>query len=146
MYRHFLIAIDGSEVANRALSQGIELAKLANAKVTFITITEPWVSIAPDQMIVGFPADMYDKAATAEASRILTEARSEAARLGLSFETLHIKDRYPAEAILEAAENLGCDLIVMGSHGRHGIARFLLGSQSAKVVAHSKKPVLICRS
>lgn len=146
MFHHFLIAIDGSEIANKALKQGIDLAKAAQAKITLISITEPWVSIAPDQMIVGFPAEMYENAAAAEATRILDNALNEGKRNGVSCESMHVKDRYPAEAILEVAENLGCDLIIMGSHGRHGIARFLLGSQSAKVVAHSNKPVLICRS
>lgn len=146
MYRHFLIAIDGSETAHKALQEGLDLAKVAQAKVTCITVSEPWVSIAPDQMIVGFPADTYDKAALAVASNILNHAFNECTIRGLNCDKIYIKDRYPAEAILETANNIGCDLIIMGSHGRHGIARFLLGSQSAKVVAHSTKPVLICRS
>lgn len=146
MYKHFLIALDGSDISKIALQQGLTLAKIAKAKITLLTITEPWASIAPDQMIVGFPSEMYENAACAEASRILTHAREVGKHMGLTCDTLHVKDRYPAEAILDIANTSDCDLIIMGSHGRHGLSRFLLGSQSTKVVAHSKKPVLICRS
>ena len=60
-------------------------------------------------------------------------------------ETLHVKNQFPAEGIIEAAKAQGCDLIVMASHGRRGLSRLLLGSQANRVVTQSTIPVLICR-
>ena len=68
-----------------------------------------------------------------------------AKQTGVTCETLHVKDQFPAEGIIETAKARGCDLIVMASHGRRGFARLLLGSQANKVVTHSTVPVLICR-
>ena len=68
-----------------------------------------------------------------------------AAEIGVSCETLHVKDRRPAEGIIETAKAKDCDLIVMGSHGRRGISRLVLGSQASEVVSHSTVPVLVCR-
>jgi nucleotide-binding universal stress UspA family protein len=60
-------------------------------------------------------------------------------------DTLHVKDQYPAEGIVEAAQARGCDLIVMASHGRRGLSKLLLGSQATRVLTHTDVPVLVCR-
>ena len=77
--------------------------------------------------------------------RLLAGVIEIASKLGVACETLHVKDRHPAEGIVETAKSRGCDLIVMASHGRRGLSRMLLGSQANKVVTHSAVPVLICR-
>lgn len=79
------------------------------------------------------------------ASKSLAGASDIAGRLGLSCGTLHVRDRFPAEGIVGAVTEKGCDLIVMASHGRRGLKRLLLGSVANEVVTHSTVPVLIRR-
>jgi nucleotide-binding universal stress UspA family protein len=68
-----------------------------------------------------------------------------AGRIGVACETVHVKDQFAAEGIVDEAKSRNCDLIVMGSHGRRGLARFVLGSQATRVLTHSTTPMLICR-
>lgn len=145
MYKHILIATDGSELAQKAIDQGFELAKALAAKVTAVTVTEPWIAVAPGEMAVAFPVEEYEKGAAANAARILSVVDAAARQSGVTCDTLHVKDQFPAEGIIETAKERGCDLIVMASHGRRGLTRLLLGSQANKVVTHSTVPVLICR-
>jgi nucleotide-binding universal stress UspA family protein len=145
MYTHLLIAIDGSVLAHGALEQGVALAKKLEAKVTIVTVTEPWQSVVVGDAIVGFPIDEYEKASAESASQILTKAKSVAIEAGVNCEIVHVKDSYPADGIIDTAEKHGCDLIVMASHGHRGITRLLLGSQANHVVTRSTVPVLICR-
>jgi nucleotide-binding universal stress UspA family protein len=145
MFKHILIATDGSDPSVKALAQGLSLAKSLAAQVTVVTVTEPWVTQVTGEAAFGFPSAEYDKAVTASAGQILSKAGEAAKQVGLSCATIHVKDRHPAEGILEAAKAKTCDLIVMGSHGRRGLTRLLLGSQAQNVVTHSAIPVLICR-
>ena len=87
----------------------------------------------------------YDQCTEAAAERTFWVVHQTAKRLGQACATLHIKNQYPAEGILETAQVKGCDLIVMASHGRRGFAKLLLGSQTARVVTLSSTPVLACR-
>lgn len=145
MYKHLLIATDGSELARKAVDHGLALAKALDAKVTVITVTEPWeVVVVPEAAVVLPPAD-YEASVAARAAKILADVSDVARKIGMSYETLHVKDRYPAEGIVEAAKEKGCDLIVMASHGRRGLRRLILGSAANEVVTHSTIPVLICR-
>jgi nucleotide-binding universal stress UspA family protein len=87
----------------------------------------------------------YEAAAAVAARRILDSVAASAAELDVACDTRHIIGELPAEGILKAAREAGCDLIVMASHGRRGVERLLLGSQAMKVMAASTVPVLICR-
>lgn len=145
MYKHILIATDGSELAEKAVAQGLAIAKALGTKVTAINVSEPWVAVAPGEVAMAFPIKDYDESVVANANRILSAVEAEATSLGVECSTLHVKDQFPAEGIIETADKLGCDLIVMSSHGRRGLMRFLLGSQANKVLTHSTTPVLICR-
>lgn len=91
------------------------------------------------------PVADYDECVAAAAQRILWGFSEEARKIGIVFTSLHVKDRYPAEGIVETAREKSCDLIVLASHGRRGISRMLLGSQATKVVTLSSVPVLVCR-
>jgi len=145
MFKRLLIATDGSEVATKAVRAGLELAKSLNAQVAILTVSEPWLGLVnTDMKVINFSVEGYEKATKEEASRLLSKVRDEATSLGLECGTLHVNG-YPADAIIDTAETAACDLIVMGSHGRRGIARLVLGSQAAKVVTLSSVPVLICR-
>jgi nucleotide-binding universal stress UspA family protein len=145
MYKHLLIATDGSELAQKAVDNGLALAKALNAAATVITVTEPWdVVVVPDAAIV-FPPSDYEDSAAAAAAKILEAVDEGARRMGSTCTTLHVKDRYPAEGIVDTAKEKGCDLIVMASHGHRGLRRLILGSVANEVVTHSAVPVLICR-
>ncbi len=145
MYKHILIATDGSDLAGKAVSVGLALAKELKAKVTAVTATEPWSAMAVGEAgAINFPFDEYEKAAAEGAERILSKVREDAAKLGVDCQTVHVTD-FPADGIVATAKNKGCDLIVMASHGRRGLSRVLLGSQAIQVLTHSTIPVLICR-
>jgi nucleotide-binding universal stress UspA family protein len=145
MYKHLLIATDGSELAEKALTQGVALAKAVGAKVTVVTVTEPWHAFAAGEATISFPIDEYEEGVTKWAEAVLSHAAKMAKDADVPCQTSHEKDQHAAEGILEAAERVGSDLIVMSSHGRRGLSRMLLGSQANKVVTQSACPVLICR-
>ncbi len=145
MYAHILIATDGSELAQKAVEQGLTLAKALGSKATAITVTEPWTAAVSGEWAVAFPVEEYEKAAAANAHKILARVSEAARRIGIACETVHVKDQFPAEGIVEEAKARGCNLIVMSSHGRRGLAKFVLGSQATRVLTHSTIPMLICR-
>lgn len=145
MYKHILIATDGSELAHKAVVQGLGLARALAAKVTAVTVTEPWTAVVPGEMGMAFPIDDYEKGAAQNAASLLTVVKAEADRSGIACATVHAADQYPADGIINTAREKGCDLIVMASHGRRGISRLLIGSQANQVVVHSSIPVLIVR-
>ena len=145
MFKHILIATDASDLAERAASQGLELARLLDAKVTAVTVTEPWTAVVTGEAAFGFPPADYEKGVIETAASVLARIAEMAKAAGLQCATVHVKDHFPDAGIMAAAKDGGCDLIVMASHGRRGVARFLLGSVASRVVALSPVPVLICR-
>jgi len=145
MYQHILIATDGSDLAQRAVEQGLALAKALGSTVTAVTVTEPWTAAVSGEWAVAFPVEEYERAAAANAEKVLDGVQEAAVRLGVTCDAVHVKDQYAAEGIVEEAKARNCDLIVMASHGRRGIAKFMLGSQATRVLAHSTVPLLICR-
>lgn len=149
MYNHILLSTDGSEVAQKGVDHGLTLAKALGARVTIITVSERFPVYAGG---VGFEYAVSDPlmtdymtGQTEAANAVLAAAKQAADRLGVSAETLHVPDAQPAEAIVEAAKARNCSLIAMASHGRRGLGRLLLGSQTAEVVANSPVPVLVVR-
>ena len=145
MYKHILIATDGSELAQKGVDQGLALAKTLGAKATAVTVTEPMTAMLVGEAAIALPLDDYEKAASANAARILAGVSASAAKAGVGCDTLHVKDQFPAEGIVEAAKARGCDLIVMASHGRRGLSKLLLGSQATRVLTLSVVPVLVSR-
>ena len=145
MYKNILVAIDGSELAEKALKQAIELAAAVRAKIQIINVTAPWSTLAMGEVAVMFPPQEYEQNVAAGAKALLDRAAAEASAAGLTTETVHVVDPQPYMAIIDAAKDRGCDLIVMGSHGRRGIAGLLLGSETSKTLTHSNIPVLVYR-
>jgi nucleotide-binding universal stress UspA family protein len=141
MYKHILTATDGSELAGKAVEAGLALGKRRGAKVTAVTAIEPWLLTSIDTEAAFM---VYQKAAEHAAARILGQVRTVAQEHGVQCETVTVTDA-AAEAIIETANSKQCDLIVMSSHGRRGLARALLGSQAMRVLTLSSVPVLICR-
>lgn len=145
MYKHILIATDGSDLAHKAVVQGLTLAKALGARTTIVNVSEPLLAVTPSEVAMAFPVKEYEDSVAANAKRILSAVEQEAAALGVPSASIHVKDQIPAEGIIETANAQGCDLIVMASHGRRGLMRFLLGGQAIKVLTNSAVPVLICR-
>jgi nucleotide-binding universal stress UspA family protein len=146
VFQHILIATDGSDLAERAASQALELARLLDAKVTAVTVTEPWTAVVTGDAAFGFPPADYEKGVIETATSVLARIAEMAKAAEVQCATVHMKDHFPDEGIIAAAKDSGCDVIVMASHGRRGLARLLLGSVASRVVAMSPMPVLICRS
>jgi nucleotide-binding universal stress UspA family protein len=148
MYKRILIATDGSELGSHAVTHGLALAKVHNAPVSVVTVTDIWNAF---EMAHDFdrgkkdPIGSYEKLAAEAAQRVLDKAGEAAKSQGVNCTLIHVKDKHPAEGIVETASEIGADLIVMASHGRRGVNRLLLGSQANEVVTRSKVPVLIVR-
>ncbi|MDQ2633528.1 MAG: universal stress protein [Pseudomonadota bacterium] len=147
MYTHILISTDGSEFAQKGVDQGLSLAKALGSKVTVVTATDPFPTPVGTAGWVVTPKEIagYQVSLKKASEKLLASVREQAEKIGVVADTLHVPDTRPATAILEAAGNAGCNLIVMASHGRRGVQRILLGSQAAEVVSNSRVPVLIVR-
>jgi len=148
MYANILLCTDGSDVARKGVKDGLALAKALNAKATVITVTEPmWVDYGGGHDSGWIPSqeeiEHFEAACRARADRVLDEARAVAEQVGISAALLRVPDAHPATAIIEAAKSRGCDLIVMASHGRRGLRKLFLGSQTSEVLADGSVPVLV---
>ena len=146
MYTHVLISTDGSEIAQKGVDHGLDLAKANGAKATIIAVIDtmfPYIAEAG-----GVSAPVYHEYATIQrdaAEGILAAAADQARGLGVEAETICVEDIPPAQAIVETAAARGCDVIAMSSHGRRGLRRMILGSVAAEVLTTSPVPVLIVR-
>ncbi|HVW93305.1 MAG TPA: universal stress protein [Devosia sp.] len=149
MYSRILIATDGSELAGRGLEQGLALAKALGSEVAVLTVSEPWMPVGVDATgfaITDFSlSDEYRRAAEEVGKEILDKALARASAAGVPCEVAYIARSYPADAILDYAAANGVELIVMASHGRRGLGRVLLGSQTNEVLTRSAVPVLVVR-
>jgi nucleotide-binding universal stress UspA family protein len=149
MYSNIVCAIDGSELSTKALRQALALAALSGGKVTAVTVTEPSVIVAPGAEIMmvdtsSIIADL-DNAKAESAKTILADAETVAKASGATIAGVHVANSPAAEGILHAAKEQKADLVVMGSHGRRGLGRLLLGSQAIEVLSHSDLPVLVVK-
>ncbi len=148
MYSRIAIASDGSDLGQRGVVQGLELARVLKSEVVFVVVSELFTGITlegepPTGLFAG--RDALKRASEAAAGKILAKCEKLAEELGVSCELIHVRDKIPSTGILETAEVLNCDLIVMSSHGWRGLGRMLLGSQANEVVARAKIPVLIVK-
>ena len=151
MYANILLSTDGSDVARKGVKHGIGLAKALNAKATVFTVTEPFpVDYGSGHASGWIPSqeefDSFDEASKKLAGKVLDEARILTEQIGISAELLHVPNAHPATAIIETAKSKGCDLIVMASHGRRGLRKLFLGSQTSEVLVDGSVPVLVVGS
>jgi nucleotide-binding universal stress UspA family protein len=142
MYRHILIPTDGSQPAERGLAHGLALAKSLGAKVSVIFVVEPFSEMTGRFLEA---VATYAELRKEQAASVLDRAANAAREAGLSCETIQMENAQPHEAIIAAARDKGCDLIVMSSHGRSGLSALLIGSVTNKVLTHAKTPVLVCQ-
>lgn len=148
MYKHILVPTDGSRLSRKAVTTAVRLAKATGARVTGAYVIPPYVPVVYGEAVMYAPPstrDDYFKALKREGKKALAVLEIEARIAGVKSAGAMIPNAQPWEGILRAAKPRKCDLIVMASHGRRGIAGLLLGSETTKVLTHSKIPVLVCR-
>jgi len=145
VYAHILIPTDGSDLAESAVRHGIALAKRIGAKVTVLTVVPPFHMFTTDTQMLEDTPGQYKTRIRAQAASILAAGAKAATRAGVPCATVQVENEHPYRAIIAAAKAKRCDLIVMASHGRHGISALVLGSETVKVLTHSKIPVLVHR-
>ena len=145
MYKHILIPTDGSELSEKAVKEGIELAMSMKAKVTVFTASPPFPAVFSEVTVDADSIALYTASAQERAAARLKPCLDYARARGVPASTRHVFAERPYEAIIAASSKEGCDLVCMASHGRKGIAGLLVGSETNKVLTHSKVPVLVCR-
>ena len=147
MYRHILIATDGSVLAEKGVSHGLSLAKSVGAKVTALIVEAPFNVFDVRESRVRQMSEAFAQHAELtkqHAAMVLNHVADSAKAAGVPCQTVQVEHDHPYQAIITTAKDKGCDLIVMASHGRSGISAVLLGSVTNKVLTHTNIPVLVC--
>lgn len=144
MFKHLVVPVDGSATARRAVDKAVAMARAFNSDVSLIYVIDPYaLSGAGTELSYG--QAQYLSAATAEAHEALEAARLAFEAHGIAARTSVVEGHAVYRAILDAAEAAHADLLVMGSHGRHGLERLVLGSVTAQVLSHAHLSVLVVR-
>lgn len=144
MFKHILVPVDGSPTAQKAVEKASGLAQAFGSAVTAIYVIDPYpfTGLGSD---FAYGQSEYLSAASAEAKEATAAARKALEQAGVKVKTAVIEAHATWRGILEAAESMGADLIVMGSHGRRGLEKMVLGSVAQRVLSHSQLPVLVVR-
>jgi nucleotide-binding universal stress UspA family protein len=144
MYRSILIPTDGTEITAKAVASGIALAQALGARLSTITVKEPFPYSAISEMQPIPPQEFYDAQERIALARV-KEVVAAADKAGLDCEAFTVEATHPWEAIVDHAKTQSCDLIVMASHGRRGVSAMLLGSETTRVLVHCEVPVLVVK-
>jgi nucleotide-binding universal stress UspA family protein len=143
MFKHILIPTDGSPLSDAAVEYGAALAKSVGATVSVVIVTTPF------SVFVSYPGawvpDEFSEELEKWADESLKRADGKLAAVRVEHDLVKVKHEQPFQAIIDTAANQGCDLILMASHGRRGLSAVVLGSETLKVLTHSKVPVLVYR-
>ena len=147
MFQNILVPVDGSALSRKAAKNAVRLAREQKAKLTAVYVSPPYTPKAGEAMaMVHFESPQaYAARASVIARKCLGFVQRTASAAGVRCDAIHASGDFPYQEIVRAAERAKCDLIHMASHGRRGISRLLLGSETSKVLAHSKVPVLVQR-
>jgi nucleotide-binding universal stress UspA family protein len=145
MFKHILVPVDGSNTSQVAVAKTIELARSFGSTVTVIYVIDPYpfTGVGTD---FAYGQAEYLSAATAEANASVHAAKETFTNAGVAVDTSVIEAHTAWRGIVEAGTSLQADLIVMGSHGRSGLEKLVLGSVAQAVLSHTKLPVLVVRS
>ena len=144
MFKRILVPTDGSDITAKAIATAIALAKSLGAQLFTISVKEPFPYSAISEMQPTPPQEFFDAQERMANKRVLAVVDLAKAG-GMDCQGHTIEALHPWEAIIDHAATLGCDLLVMASHGRRGVSALLLGSETQKVLTHSKVPVLVVR-
>jgi nucleotide-binding universal stress UspA family protein len=148
MYKHLLVPTDGSRLSAKAIRTAVRLAKNLGARLTGVFVVPPYVAPVYGEAVIYVPEvtpKRYKEITGREARKALAALEIEAQAAGLDCKTTTLTADQAWQGIIRTAGAKGCDLIVMASHGRRGLTGLLLGSETTKVLTHSKIPVLVCR-
>lgn len=144
MFKRILVPTDGSEITAKAIDAAIELAKSVGAQLYTISVKEPFPYSAISEMQPTPPQEFFD-AQERIASKRVQAVVDLSQQAGVHCQPYTVEALHPWEAIIDHAKRMECDLLVMASHGRRGVSALLLGSETQKVLTHSKVPVLVVR-
>lgn len=145
MFKHFLVPTDGSQASEAAIQKSIELAKTLQAKVTGVHVIPEFRVITYRTEMLEDTRETFAQESKLQAAQFLAAIERAAIEAGVACDTVSVTSDHPYEAIIKTAEDKGCDLIAMASHGRKGVKGFLLGSETQKVLVHTQLPVLVFR-
>lgn len=145
MFTHLLLPIDGSPASEAAIQQSIQLARDLHAKVTGLHVIPEFHVFTYQPEMLEDTREQFIKDSQDNAVKFLAVLQKAAKEAGVPCETAYMASDHPYQVIIKVAEDRGCDLIAMASHGRKGLSGLLLGSETQKVLTHSKKPVLVFR-
>jgi nucleotide-binding universal stress UspA family protein len=147
MFKHILLPTDGSKLSAKAVKRGIDMARKGKGRVTALHVLPEFKLMVDDGITMISPAlkKRFDDEGRARAQRLLDEIAREARARGVRCATRCVSGDSPYQEIIRVARKEKCDLILMASHGRRGISSLLLGSETSKVLLHTKVPVLVVR-
>ena len=147
MFKQILVATDGSKLSQKAIRTAVKLARTTGAAITGAYVIEPYTPPQGEAAIyvAGISAARYKAVSKAESRKALAAVEIEAGTAGVPCRTIALTADTPWEGVIRGAKRGRCDLIVMSSHGRRGLTGLILGSETTKVLTHSKIPVLVCR-
>lgn len=148
MYSHILVPTDGSELSINAAHQAIDLAKLCKAKMRVIMVSPSYRQMQLDGFIVPTSEtvrERWEAQMAQRAASVFDGICAAAGKAGVECQSMHVFGDSPYEAIIDAAEKNGCDMIAMGSHGHGGVKQFFVGSETTRVLSHTKIPVVVYR-
>jgi nucleotide-binding universal stress UspA family protein len=146
-YTHLLVPSDGSELSTKAVEEAVKLARSCGARITFVHAQPnvPLPVMGMGDMLDAATMEALTAATRREADRLLDDAARIASAAGVSATCERVSSDLPHRVIVEAAQRLSCDLIVMGCHGRRGLQGLLLGSETQRVLLQAPCPVLVVR-
>ena len=144
MFKRILVPTDGSDITAKAIDTAIALAKSVGAQLYTISAKEPFPYSAISEMQPTPPQEFFDAQERIAHQRV-TAVVNQAAAAGVQCQAHTVEALHPWEAIIDHAKRMECDLLVMASHGRRGVSALLLGSETQKVLTHTKVPVLVVR-
>jgi nucleotide-binding universal stress UspA family protein len=145
VFKCILVPTDGSPLSHKVVKRAVQLAKEQKAKVIGFHVVPPYQPRVSDDYVAPdfISPRQYAEIAKKRAAKHLDFVKRAAEAAGVSCTCSHAASEFPYMEIVKAAQRNRCDLIVMASHGRRGLSRLLLGSETSKVLAHSKIPVLV---
>lgn len=145
MFKMILVPTDGSDLSNKAIDAAIEFAQFAGSKVIGLSVAEPYPFTPLAEGAMAADPGIYEESMLTMAQQNVQKIADAAAKVGVSCEVVATQSFSPSEEIIETAKKFGCDVIFMSSHGRKGLSKLFVASETQKVLAHSTIPVLVLR-
>lgn len=145
MFKKILVPTDGSEHSERAIRAAVNIAQQSKGSLVGLCVAQPYPYSPLSEMAIAGDAAEYESRSVALAEKHLDRIRAAAEEANVPCETLVTKSFMPSKEIIKMAKEAHCDAIVMASHGRKGLSKLILGSETQSVLAHADIPVLVCR-